>query len=216
MHMDRKMEKIKELIRWELRKNNRMYEWNLHLMIVKKYADRLAEMLSLKASADAFPPEHSPDLEILELAVWLHDIGRIRYGDINHHISGAQDAEIILRDHNYSQETIDKVKECILTHRCDARDRSPETLEARILASADAMYTLDVIPIFFWEASHEMGLGVKESCDWVSEEIDRSWKKILFPEGKDMVKDKYDAFRMIVQTTCESLNGEKNVRLQTA
>jgi predicted metal-dependent HD superfamily phosphohydrolase len=203
MHMDRKMEKIKELMRWELRKNNRMYEWNLHLMIVKKYADRLAEITS-------------PNREVLELAVWLHDIGRIRYGEINHHISGAQDAEVILRDHNYSQEIIDKVKECILTHRCEAKDRLPESLEAKILASADAMYTLDVIPVFFWEASHEMGLGVKESCDWVAEEIERSWKKILIPEGKDIVKDKYDAFKVIVETTCTSLNGEKNVRLQVA
>ncbi|MCX6814975.1 MAG: HD domain-containing protein [Candidatus Aenigmarchaeota archaeon] len=200
--MNRKMEKIKELLRWELRKNNRMYEWNLHLIIVKKYADRLAEI-------------YNADKEIVELSVWLHDIGKIRYGEINHHISGAQDAEVILRDHNYPQDVIDKVKECILTHRCEAKDKQPEGIEAKILATANAMSKMDVIPVFFWEACHEMGLGIRESCDWVAEEIERNWsRKIILPEGKDMVRDKYDAFKVIVETTRESLNGEKNVRLQ--
>jgi uncharacterized protein len=202
--MDRKMEKIKELLRWELRKNNRMYEWNLHLIIVKKYADRLAEI-------------YNADREIVELAVWLHDIGKIRYGEINHHISGAQDVEVILRDHNYSQDVIDKVKECILSHRCETKDRMPESTEAKILATANAMSKMEVIPVFFWEACHEMGLGIRESCDWVAEEIERNWsRKIILPEGKDMVRSKYDAFKVIVETTRESLNGEKNVRLQVA
>lgn len=195
------MDKIKELVRWELRKANKMYEWNLHLMVVKNYAEKLAEV-------------HNADKEILELAVWLHDIGKVRYGDVNHHISGAQDAEVILRDHNYPQPVVDRVKECILTHRMEAKDSSPDSIEARILVTADAMYTLDVIPAFFWEACHEMGLGVKEACDWVAEEIERNWsKKMLLPEGREMVRDKYNAFKMIVATTRESLNGEKNVRL---
>jgi uncharacterized protein len=199
--MTAKLDKIKELVRWELRKANKMYEWNLHLMIAKKYADKLAEV-------------HNADREVLELAVWLQDIGKIRYGDVNHHISGAQDAEVILRDHNYSQDVIDKVKECILSHRMEAKDSQPESIEAKILASADAMYTLDIIPALFWEACHEMGLGVKEACDWVAEEVERNWnKKIMLPEGRDMVKDKYQAFKIIVETTRESLNGEKNVRL---
>ncbi|MEM7816045.1 MAG: HD domain-containing protein [Candidatus Aenigmatarchaeota archaeon] len=199
--MTSKIDKIKELVRWELRKANKMYEWNLHLMIVKKYADRLAEI-------------YNPDMEVLELAVWLHDIGRIRYGDINHHLSGAQDAEVILRDHNYPDDVVKKVVDCILSHRAESKDRQPESIEAKILATADAMYTLDIIPALFWEACHEMGLGVKEACDWVAEEIERAWsKKILLPEGKDMVKDKYEAFHKIIQTTRESLNGEKNVRL---
>jgi len=202
--MDRKMEKIKELLRWELRKNNRMYEWNLHLIIVKKYAESLAEI-------------YNADREIVELSVWLHDIGKIRYGEINHHISGAQDAEVILRDHNYSQDVIDRVKECILSHRCEAKDRMPESIEAKILTTANAMSKMEVIPVFFWEACHEMGLGIRESCDWVAEEIERNWShKIILPEGKDMVRDKYEAFKKIVETTRESLNGEKNVRLQVA
>ncbi len=199
--MTAKIDKIKELVRWELRKANKMYEWNLHLMVVKKYADRLAEI-------------HNPDREVLELAVWLHDIGKIRYGDVNHHLSGVQDAEVILRDHNYPEDVIGKVKECILTHRVESKDRFPESMEARILASADAMYTFEIVPALFWEACHEMGLGVKEACDWVAEEIERSWsRKIVLPEGKEMVRDKYEAFRKIVETTRESLNGEKNVRL---
>ena len=201
--MSRKIDKIKDLIRWELRKSNRMYEWNLHLMIVKKYADRLLEK------------NPQADKEVVELAVWLHDIGRIRYGDVNHHISGSQDAEQILSDHNYPKEVIDKVKECILAHRGEAKDNPPESIEGKILVSADAMSVLEVIPVFFWEACHEHGLGVKEACDWVAEEIESSWnRKILLPEGKEMVKDKYEAFKLIVETTRMSLNGEKNVRLQ--
>ncbi len=199
--MTNKMDKIKELVRWELRKNNKMYEWNLHLMVVKGYADRLAQA-------------HNADPEVLELAVWLHDIGSIRYGDVNHHLSGSQDAEIILKDHNYPEDVINRVKECILTHRGESKDKQPESVEAKILATADAMYMMDMVPALFWEACHEMGLGVKEACDWVAEEIERSWnRKILLPEGKDMVRDKYEAFRKIVEVTRESLNGEKNVRL---
>lgn len=90
--------------------------------------------------------EDNVDLDILIPAALLHDIARVieshnKSGEIDHAILGGEMAEEILRNLNYEEEKIEKIKHCITTHRYRSGNE-PKTIEAKILFDADK---LDVI-----------------------------------------------------------------------
>ncbi len=91
------------------------------------------------------------DLEILELAAFLHDIGRgeekASGGDICHATAGAERARDILLDQGCSPETVDRVTHCIATHRFRGENSRPQTLEARILFDADKLDALGAVGV---------------------------------------------------------------------
>ena len=66
--------------------------------------------------------EENVDIDILYPAALLHDIARVKEstdktGSIDHAVLGSQIAENILIKMNYPQESIDKIKHCIIAHR---------------------------------------------------------------------------------------------------
>ena len=105
------------------------WAWKTHIGLVVKYSIELTEKL------DA-------DKEVVEIAAWIHDIEKLEGKREKHHIIGAKRAEEILTNLNYSKETIEKVKHCILTHSSD-KNYPPKTIEAKIVASADALSHFD-------------------------------------------------------------------------
>lgn len=80
------------------------------------------------------------NLEILEIAALLHDIGREHQqkslGKICHAEKWAELAKEILDRYDFSQEIKDWVIHCIATHR-KKWTKIPESLEAKILFDAD-------------------------------------------------------------------------------
>lgn len=91
------------------------------------------------------------DLEILQLAALLHDIGnfkelRDRTGKICHAQESVKMAQKILKDFKYPKEKIDKVIHCILAHRYRTGVK-PETKEAKILFDADKLDALGAIGV---------------------------------------------------------------------
>jgi uncharacterized protein len=91
------------------------------------------------------------DVELVQAAALLHDIGRT-VGE-PHNETGAKLAhEILKRSTNYSQEKIEKIVKIVLQHSIAFRDRL-ETLEERIVWDADKIDLLGVIGIarlFHW------------------------------------------------------------------
>jgi uncharacterized protein len=90
--------------------------------------------------------EENVDLDILIPAALLHDIARViesqnKTGEIDHAVLGGSMAEDILRNLDYEEGEIKKIKHCILTHRYRSGNH-PKTIEAKILFDADK---LDVI-----------------------------------------------------------------------
>lgn len=98
------------------------------------------------------------DLEILEIAALLHDIGRPKEFEtkwaICHAEYGANLAKEFLQDLWLQQDKVDNVVYCISTHRF-RKGNAPETLEAKILFDADK---LDCI----WA----VGIGRAFMCAW--------------------------------------------------
>ncbi|MCX6819289.1 MAG: HD domain-containing protein [Candidatus Aenigmarchaeota archaeon] len=118
-------------------------------MLVVKYAKMLADKL------------HA-DKEIIDLAALLHDIG-VKDSDDIHERVGAVRAEKILRELKYPEETIQRVKECILTHRTSGR---PKNKEAEIIRNADAMAHISALP-FLIKIKSDRGSNLDDAIEWV-------------------------------------------------
>lgn len=162
-------------------------DWRYHISLVVKYAKYLAK-------------KYKANLELIELAALLHDIGRLPYidkADINHNISGAKKAEKILHDFNYPKEKINMIKKAILSHRSN-KLYIPKTMLEKIIANADAMAHFDVLPVFyFWRGKR--GFNFHEITEWVEAKLKKDWqKKITLPEARDLVKEKYETNKKIL------------------
>lgn len=116
--------------------------------------------------------EENVDLEVLIPAVLLHDIARVKEskdktGEIDHAILGSEMAEDILRNLEYEEDKIEKIKHCIITHRFRT-DNRPKTIEAKILFDADKLDAIGSIGIarcFMLAGQFGQSLSVKKQVD---------------------------------------------------
>lgn len=152
--------------------------WSHHIVYVVNYAKKLAEKL------DA-------DIEVVEIAALLHDYAGIKDSSLakEHHIHGALEADRILTELGYPQDKIQKVKDCILSHRGSVL-LERLTPEAECVASADAMTHVYQVPSLLHLAYVNHGMGIDEGKLWVLSKIERSMKK-LCPEAREMIEDHY-------------------------
>lgn len=90
------------------------------------------------------------DLFVLELAAFLHDIGRKEEmtgkGKICHAEKGAEIAREILEKYGVEEKQIENIIHCIETHRW-RKNMKPETLEAKIIFDADKLDSIGAIGI---------------------------------------------------------------------
>jgi len=190
--MEDKINKIRKLVQ----ENGTEMDWKYHIALVVKHAKGLAK-------------KYGADEDIVELAALLHDIGRLKYGPENHHITGAEETEKILKGYGFSEKTIKEVKYCVLSHR-GSLDIPQETLAAKIVCNADAMSHFDVMPIFFYWRSKEHGL--EEIFNWVDEKIERDWnEKLTLPKAKKMVEENYKAIKRLLDILRACVNKEKTI-----
>lgn len=169
--------------------------WGHHILFVVKYGKLLAQKLEA-------------DPEIVEIAALLHDYASIKEESLTpeHHLHSAQEAEKILRSLGYPEDTITAVKQCIVSHR-GSINLEKQTAEAICLASADAIAHIDQIPSLFYLVFVQHQMDIDEGTAWIKAKLERSWNK-LCPEGKEMIKEKYEAAKKIVQQV-KLPNGEQ-------
>lgn len=175
------IEKVRQIVKQETDEE----DWKYHIIPVVNYAKKLAESFEV-------------DIEIVELAALLHDIGR-KFGATNHDITGVPEAERILKEFNYPTDVIIEVKHCIESHR-GSKDASPKTIIAKIIANADAMAHFDILPVFFYWRCKEANF--EDAFKWVKEKIERDWnKKLTLPEAKKIMENKYEAIKTVLDST---------------
>jgi len=188
------IEKIKKLA--EERYHEKDFKY--HILPVVKNSLLLAK--KLKAN-----------VEVVEVAAYLHDIGRVYKkveeetpNENKHHIDGAEESKKILKEFGYDDEFIKKVEHCVLTHRGRAGP-DPETIEAKIVNCADAMAHFDsflALFIRFLETTNSF----EEAIEKIEAKMKRNWeKKLNLPEAKEIVKEKYEAIMLLLESMKENI-----------
>lgn len=159
--------------------------WDHHVQVVAYFALELAK-------------KYAADSDICFSAALLHDIADIWY-ERNHpdfEEKTKRTGQEIFREAGFNEEewiqTFDKV---ITPHSCYP-ENMPETLEAKVLATADAMAHLLTD---FYEDFQKMGLPTTDKekfTAWVNSKLERDFnRKIFFVEIKEHVKSKYDMLK---------------------
>lgn len=90
------------------------------------------------------------DLEILQLAAYLHDVARRKEdesrGKVDHASEGTKIARKILKKHGYSEKQVRKVLHCIQSHRF-RKSKTPKSKEAKVLFDADKLDSIGAIGV---------------------------------------------------------------------
>ena len=172
------VEKIKKFVEDECKKPEACFKgaYERHFVPVRNYAVKLARELGA-------------DVEIVEIAAWLHDIASIKGNYKNHHLVGAEIAKKKLKEFYYPEEKIEIIKKCILNHRGSVNNLK-ESLEEKIIAEADTMSHFDDVDglLIQW--------GYK---DFIKEKLKRSYLKLSFQESRDLIKPKYEAAMLLLK-----------------
>lgn len=155
-----------------------------HIKIVARHAIELAKL-------------YEADVEVCEIAAWLHDIASITDYKLyeNHHIHGADMAEKILSEYNYPPDKIHLVKLCILNHRGSVV-KEKTTKEEICVADADAISHYDTLPSLFYLAFVQRKLSIKDGTEFVKNKLERSYNK-MSEKSKEHYKQKKEMIKVI-------------------
>lgn len=174
--MSKKIIEIKKLIKKECQGANFNWFYDTHLLNVEKFSKELLKKL----------PEANK--EIVMLCVWLHDLQRIRKIEGDHQEIGAEEAEKVMKQFQYSEAEVIRVKEAILSHSCGKR--LPKSLEGKILASADAMS--HYVDDFYLKIAVTGQRNLADYKKWALEKLDRDYnKKIFFGFAKKIIDKRH-------------------------
>ena len=159
--------------------------WRDHIESVVKFSEILARKLNA-------------DIEICLISAWLHDIKKIKGEKDKHHVHGSEEAGEILMKLYYPADRIEKVKHCILTHSSDM-NYIPKSIEAKVITSADALSHFSNFLDLAQTAFTFRKLSLEEGRNWLIKKYQGYWNKVqILPEARDLVKDQYDAIKLIL------------------
>jgi hypothetical protein len=160
--------------------NKAKYPWfNKHIPCVENIAKHI-----LKIYRDANP-------DVVMLSVWLYNIGILTKGlEGDYAVASEEEARKFLTENNVDQTTIDAVAHAVRAHKL--KDVMPETVEAKILAVADAA-SHTVEPTYADMASrgdHKQAMELLEQDYQVIS---------LLPGVQSEMVHVYDAWRQLLQ-----------------
>ena len=171
--------KVKNFVEEECKKPTSKYGYEVficHFVPMVEHARRLAR-------------EKGANIEVVEIAAWLHDIGSIIHGRKDHHITGAKIAEEKLEELGYEESKIEMVKKCIISHRGSlSLERS--SIEEQIIADADALSAFDNVSGLFKAAIFCEGHDQIKAREEVRKKLQNSWVK-LSDDSKKFIQHKY-------------------------
>jgi uncharacterized protein len=180
---------IRDLVELACKSENNKFGygiWSHHIVSVVDYSVQLAD----KVGADK---------EVVEIAALLHDYASIKDCAMykEHHIHGADEAEIILSEYDYPIDKIDCVKECIMSHRGSVlTDKSSP--EATCIADADAIAHIVNVPSLLFLTYNQKGMSIDEGKKYVLGKLERSWNK-LSELAKELVQSEYEAALLVLR-----------------
>jgi uncharacterized protein len=140
-----------------------------HLSVVVEYAKRLGQILG-------------GDLEIIELAAWLHDLSAVQdFAALpKHPVLSAEIARRLLGEKGYPAERIERVAQCIASHSAPVQIGSglPEEV---CVSNADAMSQIVKPAYWFYYVFRVRQFGFVEGRDWLRQRVQSNWAALIPP-----------------------------------
>ena len=149
-----------------------------HLAVVTEYGKRLAEALGA-------------DLEIVELAGWLHDIAAVQ--DVaalpRHPALSAEVARHLLLGNGYPAERTERVAMCVASHSAPIQIGNGSAEEVCV-SNADAMAQIVRPAYWLYFAFHVRQLGFREGKDWLRQRVESNWAALI-PPARALIEREY-------------------------
>lgn len=135
------------------------------------------------------------DIEIIRIAIWLHDIGHYPKDDIDHAVKSERIARDFLTSEGYPHGKMERVLHCVRSHRCS--DVLPDTIEGKIVACADsASHFTDTIYFDMTREDKRQKRMFK-----VFAKLERDLRDIsVFPEVYEDLKGMYDGWKLLFES----------------
>ncbi|OGZ84649.1 MAG: hypothetical protein A2599_02710 [Candidatus Staskawiczbacteria bacterium RIFOXYD1_FULL_39_28] len=134
--------------------------------------------------------DYPADREIVLLSVYLHDIGHALGNHKDHELKSEAEAKRFLKKMGLIEDKINRVAHCVRAHRC--KDVQPETVEAKILATADSLSHMT--------DGCYMDMLIDRRKDLALGKLERDYRDIgLFPKIKKEIMPVYKAWKELIE-----------------
>ncbi|MCK4783216.1 MAG: HD domain-containing protein [Desulfobacteraceae bacterium] len=138
--------------------------------------------------------EEDADLDVLEAAALLHDIGRPQEATtgVSHAIIGADMAVAFLATTSFPKEKLASVASAIRTHRF-SENLNPESLEGEILSDADKLDAMGALGLARTIAeSLVRQLGLKGVVQHLQQKLLKLRDRMYTETGKDLAEPRHN------------------------
>jgi len=138
--------------------------------------------------------QEGADLDVLEAAALLHDIGRPQetVSGVSHAAVGADMAAKFLGTIAFPSEKIPQVATAVRTHRF-SENLTPESLEGQILSDADKLDAMGAVGLARTiEESLARGRGFEEMLEHVSHKLLNLRDRMYTPTAKQLAGPRHD------------------------
>jgi uncharacterized protein len=167
------------------------------------------------------------DLHVLEIAAYLHDVGRPyedeAKGGVCHADKGAEMAQELLAKYDIPDEQKVNIVHCIRSHRFRG-NHGPKTIEAKVLFDADKLDAIGAVGIaraylFAGEVGaklHNPNVEIEETAPYTQEDtgyreyklkLSRIRDRMLTTEGQRMARQRHAFMEMFFQRFTEEYIG---------
>lgn len=134
------------------------------------------------------------DYEVLSIASYLHDVGRVADPE-NHAVRSASIARYILKLLEYPEDKVEKVVEAILAHSYSS-GYTAMSLEAKILSDADKLDALGSIGLArVLMYSGEIGRGIEDVIEHIKVKLLKLPDHMYTEEGKSEAERRAKAIK---------------------
>lgn len=134
-------------------------------------------------SAKNLALKFNADVQVVEIASYLHDVTKITGDREKHHITGAKYAEDFLSKYNIEEWKVESIKNCIKKHR-GLSEYTRDTIEEKIVATADAIAHIEHPLTLFYAWYGKRQCQIDEGADGIINKLQKSWGKIEFEDVK--------------------------------
>ena len=180
---------IREYVAGECRSSRNAFGpafFDEHLSAVVGYARQLGQALNA-------------DLEIVELAGWLHDISAIQdFAALpNHPALSVEIARRMLLERGYPSERIERVGKCIASHSAPIQVGNG-LVEEVCVSNADAMSQIVKPAYWSYYVFRVRQFGFVEGRDWLRQRVESHWAALI-PQAKAAIERPYCQVRDLLR-----------------